>query len=419
MLTTLLYCLAACATPQVLAYDLDAGEVVFSDTATSAAAPAIRILAHDGSVRTVYEGGRLNYPSGVLIDRDGSILVVDYHGDGSSTNRVLRLPPSGGQVEVISNAGLNDCFMLTRGPLGQLYVSDGYSGVVEVLEDGAVVPFSGSGNPFSNPIAFGLDLRPGGEVLLAEAPTAGSTPPGSIWQIAADGTRSLLVSDPLYLRSPQDLAFALDGSIFVTHFDQYESEQAPRLVRLRPNASAKVVHDGLPLRKPKGVAVGSTGAVYIADTDAQAIFRWTPTGGMEHLVGDLDDGIDDGMPLNRPFGLAVVPDLWLRAERGPVAGESIEIVVESVPALGSHPVAIFASNLRSEFALKQIWAGAPGLMSLDPMSADQINFTLAPMGNETHVSRTIPAHMAGLALHLQALEPLKRLPSAALSFRVN
>jgi hypothetical protein len=415
---------SATATAQVQPYTLRPGELVFSDTATGTVPPAVRVLSRDGQVRTLLEADQLRYPSGVAIDRDGAVLVVNYEFDGSPLNGLLRLPPEGGPAQKLNFAGqadLNDCFMVVRGPLGELYVSNGYGGVREVLADGTTRLYSQGAAPGQHPTAIGIDLHPDGRVFLAEARPAGTSQfPGAISSLDAQGIAQVEVFDPGLLPAPQDIAFAPNGNLLVTNFAQYNpGKEAPRLVRIRANGTAQVLVDGAPLIKPKGIAVDARGHVVIADTDAKALWRWDERNGIQHLVGDLDDGIADGKPLNRPFDAAFVPELWIRVQGEPVAGQALELHIQGIERLGAHPFALFVANQRAAYALSQLWPGSTRSLSLNPTTSQRLFLVLPAGGAALRVVRQIPPAMAGLALHLQALEPRKQLPSAAVSFRVN
>lgn len=420
----LAFVIGAEASAQVQPYSLRPGEVVFSDTATGSLAPAVRVLGRDGQVRTLLEAGRLRYPSGVAIDRDGAVLVVNYEADGSPRNALLRLPPEGGPSQKLNFVGttdLNDCFMVVRGPLGELYVSNGYGGVREVLTDGTTRLYSDGAAQGRRPTAIGLDLHPDGRVFLAEAePVGTSLLPGAISSLDAQGIATVEVFDPSILPAPQGIAFAPNGNLLATNFAQYNhGNEAPRLVRIRANGTAEILVDGAPLIKPKGLAVNARGNVVIADTDAKALWQWDAQNGLRHLVGDLDDGVADGKPLNRPFDAAFVPELWLRVLGEPVAGQDFELYIEGIERLGGHPFALFVSNQREAYPLSQLWPGSSRSLSLNPTTSQYLLLVLPPAGAPLRVARQIPLSMAGLALHLQALEPRKQLASAALSFRVN
>jgi len=411
--------LAAPASAQVQPYSLSPGEIVFSDTAGAMIDPAVRVLGRDGKVRTLLEGAPLLYPSGVMVDRDGAVLVLDYHWQSSPDNALLRLPPEGGAPQRLNQQPLQDCFTVARGAQGQLYVADGFACIQEILPDGRVVNFW-KGTQAGFPIAFGLTVLPGGELLSSEAPQAATAERGGIYQLDAQGQPTTVFRDAALLRSPQDITVAPNGNLFVTHFDQYNpGAEAPRLVRLRANGTADLVVDGLPLQKPKGIASDELGNLVIADTDAKGLWRWDEQHGLRALIQDADDGVIDGKPLNRPFDATIVPQLWLRAPLEPVAGQNFTLVLEGMETLGGHPVGILVDHQRVAFPLSQIYPGSPRTLALDPNTADLFTVRMPAQGASVTLQRTIPPGMAGLALHLQAFEPRKQLPSPVISFRVN
>lgn len=407
------------ASAQVQPYALTPGEVVFSDTAGGSIDPAVRVLGRDGQVRTLLEGGPLFYPSGVMIDRDGAVLVLDYHSQSSPNNALLRLPPEGGTPQRLNQQALQDCFTVARGGDGQLYVADGFAGVQEILPDGQVVNFW-PGTQAGFPIAFGLSLLPGGELLSTEAPQASTAEKGGVYRLDAQGQASTVYRDAATLRSPQDITLAPNGNLFLTHYDQYNpGQEAPRLVRIRGIGTADILVDGLPLQKPKGIACDAFGQVVIADTDAKGLWRWDEQHGLRALVQDADDGVLDGKPVNRPFDAAIVPALWLRAPHQPVAGQDFTLILESVETLGGHPVGILVDHQRIAFPLEQLFPGSPRTLALDPNSADLFTIRMPALGAPVTLQRSVPPGMAGLALHLQAFEPRKQIPSPEISFRVN
>lgn len=420
LLCSLISLLGSDLTAQVQPYQLRPGELVFSDTALAGVPAAVRVLGQDGQVRTIIEGGELDYPSGVAIDRDGAILVVNFQSQASIKNGVYRLPPEGGAWQQLNHQGLlMDCFTVTRGAQGQLYVGDGFGGVQEILPDGRVSPFwPGSQKGF--PIAFGVALQPDGQLFASESPESNGTEVGAIYSLDAQGQPQTFFQDYRVLRAPQDIALAANGDLMVTHFDQYNpGQESPRLVRLRQNGTAAVLVDGAPLIKPKGIAANARGHLVIADTDAKTLWRWDAQNGLQSLVSDWDDGIADGKPLNRPFDAAFVPEFWIRVNGEPSAGQALEIHIESIQQLGGHPFALFISNQREAYPLAQLWPGSPRTLSLDPSAAQRLMLVMPAGGSPLRVSRQIPPSMAGLALHLQAVEPRKQLPSGAVSFRVN
>ncbi len=385
---------------QGVPYQLEPGDLVFTDTSVSPLRPAaVRVLHPDGSLETILSGAPLNYPDGILIDRDGALLVSNYAYDSSPDNAVLRLDPHTGFVSDFSRGILRDNFTLLRDGGGRVVVADGYAGLARLGPGGDLTHFS----PALVGVSFGLALDYDGSMLLSEPP-GNATTSGVIYRVGADGKRTRFAEDAHRMPAPNDLALAPDGSLFVTNF-HFWTQPNPRLVRVTRDGHAQILAAGGLLKKPKGVAVSALNQVVVADLDDQSILAWTPGTSMRRLISDWDDGVDDGVPVERPFALAWVPPLWLRTPQKMHPGLSSEVSISGIDAWRGQLVLLTASLAMGPTPMRALWPGSLQSSHLNLRNARVFSGLLPHDGSDLHIRAMVPGGVAGLALHLQVLLP--------------
>jgi sugar lactone lactonase YvrE/DNA-binding MarR family transcriptional regulator len=236
----------------------------------------------------------LDQPAGILVQRDGSLLVAER----GSRDRVLRIDPRTGGRRVWAK-GLDDPFGIVRTPDGSILVS----------QNGSIVAFDGRGRRRrtvaqveASPIAvsaggdvfyanrFGELGRIDGDgrirrydVELSVPHGLGFAPEGSLI-ISDTGTGRILSLDPENgrvrtiargLRAPLGLVVEPSGSVLVLEFD------TGRLLRVRRNGTKSTVAKGLV--KPYSLARSRNGTVYVAeagdlDRPSGRIRRIAPSG---------------------------------------------------------------------------------------------------------------------------------------------
>jgi hypothetical protein len=390
--------------------NLRPGDVVIADTPQNMQRGAIRIYRANGTVDTVLQGQPLESPGGIFIDRDGAILVSSYLYDGSVKNGVFRLDPAGGPVTNLVTTPLIDNFALVRDTNGDIIVADGYRGLMRVHSDGSTEQYS----PNSlNEIAMGVDLDFDGNILLACPPAADNqTTPGTISSVDESGARTILIQDANLIKSPNDLALAPDGSIMASNFTQYYPlTDQPRLVQIERSGIITELAVGGLLQKPKGVHVNEWGHILVADTDEQAILEFDPISGMQHLVWDMSDGVDDGNPVDRPFAVDQVPSLWLRTDREAVGGAQAQVSVSGISDYWGQPFALAISRVHGATPLNSIFPNSQRTSHLDLSRAILIHGQLPSNGADWSYSGFVPNSLAGSALHLQVFLPSHELLS--------
>ncbi len=132
------------------------------------------------------------------------------------------------------------------------------------------------------------ELFPSGELLIASA--------GSGAVAAYDEGGGTLPQPVTGLMLPQDLAFAPDGTLFV-------SDSGSDLV-LVTDASGAVLNtfgSGTPLADPCGLAFGPDGALYVASAGTDSVLVFDREGVLSGQIGAFDG-------LQQPWGLAFGPD---------------------------------------------------------------------------------------------------------------
>jgi serine/threonine-protein kinase len=234
----------------------------------------------------------LNGPIGLAAGKDGEVFIADTGG------QVVRRWSRDGRVVTVAGNGTAG-FSGDGGPAVEAQLHDPYG--VAVAEDGAVY------------IADDLNSR----VRLVDRDGRISTVAGG-GRAGGDGRPGTQAG----LMTPTSVAVAADGSIFIAEAHGH------RVRRLRTNGIITTLAgtgepgfsgDGGPatsarLNTPIALALGSDGAVYVADRDNHRIRRIAPDGAISTVAGTGAAGFggDGGRAIeasmNGPGGVAVASD---------------------------------------------------------------------------------------------------------------
>lgn len=220
--------------------------------------------AESGHVDGIGLAVRFNYPEGVATDANGTVYV------GDTDNNVIRRITSDGTVSTFAGLspteaagsadgkGADARFSFATGiavnESGMVYVSDRENHTIRRIEpDGTVTTFAGmagvygssDGNGSSARFRYpqGLALDEVGNLYVADSMNC------TIRRITPDGTVSTLAGSPFQTGM-------IDGTGTAARFN-----------------------------RPCGVAVGSDGNLYVADTDNHTIRRITPEGVVTTIAG--------------------------------------------------------------------------------------------------------------------------------------
>jgi len=265
----------------------------------------IRRVGPDGIITTVAGTGaagfsgdngpatlaQLNYPFALAVDDDGAILIADYD------NRRVRRVDANGIISTVAGTGeagiAADGSVATAAPLsgpcsvafasgGGFFIADATNHrVMRVDPQGHISTIAGTGQTY-----FPVDGR-----------RATSVPLAMPWGIAEAQDGALVVSD---MRN--SLIYRIDpgGAVQVLAGDGnggYLGDYGPATLAQ--------------MNEPRGLALDSAGAIYVADTNNHAVRRIDPDGTITTLAGTGVSGFTaDGTQADRaqlswPIGIAV------------------------------------------------------------------------------------------------------------------
>jgi trimeric autotransporter adhesin len=261
----------------------------------------LAVVAGTGKTGAPMDGGaateaRLNAPTGVIAESDGSLLIADHHH-----GCIRRVSPTGTITSVVGRCGnqgfsgdggpakaarLHDPMGIAEDRFGDLYIADEQNGRLRrVSPDGVVTTVAGGG---SIPIGSAPDGTLGTEVALSHPSYLAINPAGDVYM--SDFWANVVIRvDPndhiSHVAGTGVLGFSGDGGAAT---------------------SAQ-------LDFPTGLALTGSGALYIDDSFNNRIRRVSPGGVITTVVGTGTAGFSgDGGPavdatVNAPSGLALGP----------------------------------------------------------------------------------------------------------------
>ncbi|HEX9795302.1 MAG TPA: hypothetical protein VGC54_15065 [Planctomycetota bacterium] len=399
-------------------FELNPGEVLIADSAGTRGG-AIRVLRGDGSVDVLFEGQPLYLPCDVGLDRDGAVLLCNWSSQSWPANGIYRLDPGTGAIAQLNTDLLHDPFKFTRDGHGELVVGDGFRGLVRLHQDGTVTQLAPPS--FDVDPVVGVLLDYDHSLVYTEAPSVfwpTNDPPGKLFRFAAGGPPTLVARDGHVLVNPLDVVLDRDGTYLVSDANDYSGHtQRHGLVRVGRDGRMHTVTDQN-LLFPAGTEVAPRGIYLIADKDLQAVLALLPDGTMHELVSDFSDGDpSNGLPVDRPYDVAMVPLLWLRTEWQAMAGQVTEVEIRSLRREAGRSVWLAASPHPGPSPLAQWWPGDLQNAHLD-LNRAMIFFGVLDAQGGTRFRVPVAAGLAGQALHLQAFLPFRRRLSNPVSLPV-
>jgi RHS repeat-associated protein len=242
---------------------------------------------------------RLSGPTGVAIGPDGSLFIAEQASANQTGNRIRRVDLHG-IITTVAGTGIG-----------------GYSG------DGGPATQARLSAP------SGVAVGPDGSLFIADSGNGRIRrvrPDGMIMTVAGNGTSGSGGDGGLATQAQLGPSFGVavgpDGSLFIPDFSNNRIRRVGPdgiIITLAGGGSIIPFATGVPATQarlfgPIGIAVGSDGSLYSADSGSRRILRVGPDGILTVVAGTGDPGFSgDGGPatqaqLNAPYGVAVGPD---------------------------------------------------------------------------------------------------------------
>jgi hypothetical protein len=269
------------------------------------------------------------FPTGVATDASGNVYLAD-----SYNHRIRKITPSGvvttlagsGSAGFINGTGVESKFKYPYGVAvdlsGNVYVADGYnhrirkitpSGVVTTLAGSGIAGYSdGAGTSAEFNVPHGVAVDALGNVYVADVVNnriRKITPAGMVTTLA--GSRVQGFTDGIGIGAqfsgPTGVATDALGNVYVAdHNNNRIRKITPTgIVTTLAGSEASGFADGIGILAqfsgPDGVAVDSSGNVYVADSGNNRIRKITPLGLVTTLAGSGAYGFSDGTGVTAVF----------------------------------------------------------------------------------------------------------------------
>lgn len=236
-----------------------------------------------GSTDGASSVARFNFPEGIAVDSTGNIYVAD------AANHTIRKITATGVVSTLA----------------------GKAGYATDPNDSTYGNGAGSAARFTEP--FGVVTDAAGNVYVAggfDNAIRKITPAGVVTTVAGGGPTS-----PFNV--PEGIAIDAGGNLFVTdtyHCAIRKITPAGVVTLLAGGTAGSADGNGAAaqFRNPRGIAVDSSGTVYVADTFNHTIRKITPAGdvttfaGVTYVAG-YGDGLGTAAKFSYPTGLTIDP----------------------------------------------------------------------------------------------------------------
>jgi sugar lactone lactonase YvrE len=290
-------------------------------------------------------------PTAVALDRHGHSYIAD-----SANHRVRRVDPRGvvttvagtgtpgfsGDGGPAADAQLNTPIAVAVDQAGNLFIADSLNyRIRRVTPGGTISTFAGTGNPgFSGDfgqatnaqmrevLALAVDNQ--GNLLLADRVNNRirrvSATSGTIQTVAGNGQLGFSGDNgsatSASLALPEGVVVDSAGNIYIADVGNFRVRRVSTgniITTVAGNGALGFSGDGGPatsamISSPRAIAIDSTGALLIADSDNQRIRKVGLDGVIRTVIGTGTEGAsgDDGPPaaatLRAPRGMAVDPD---------------------------------------------------------------------------------------------------------------
>jgi DNA-binding beta-propeller fold protein YncE len=286
------------------------GEIVVADRGGTGIAGALYRLAPDGVPRRIVTTEPLSLPTGIAVDRDGTLVVAD--GRRDEPGRVVRVDPRTGAVTTIA-----DGWPLLA-PFGVAIEDDG-DVLVADLDAGSRLDFptgslAGTGAIYRLPRGLGVPILLSIDCCRWNAAAVATTPSGllavvDLGFLVFTGNGALTLVDPtsgvqdpvatsIPLLDPSGIVVDATGTLWVTDATNPQFGNAAILAIEPRTGTVTVVASGQPIVDPRGIAFTPEGDLVVTDSASRAVYKLT-------AVPLSFEVLASGPPLVTPWGIAV------------------------------------------------------------------------------------------------------------------
>ena len=214
-------------------------------------------------------GQTYSSPAEIALDSNGNLYVAD-----SGNNQILEISPSGG-VTTLLNSGLNAPEGVAINPAGTtLYVADTSNNriLAVALPSLAVTPLVTSGLKLPAAVA----VNPvNGDIIVAD------TGNSAIKQVTPAGAVTTLAGASAGVSGPYGVAVDASGNIYVANTG------ASNVLEISASGTVSALNGVVAgtLSSPYGVSVDAAGDVYVANTNGDDVVQVTPAGTVQTVAG--------------------------------------------------------------------------------------------------------------------------------------
>jgi hypothetical protein len=300
----------------------------------------VTTLAGSGSPDSVDGTGisaSFKYPKGMAVDSSGNIYVTDY-----SSHKIRKITPAGvvttlagsGSVGSADSTGISASFKTPFGiavdSSGNVYVADsGNHKIRKITPAGVVTTLAGSGfagstdstgTSASFDFPSGVTVDSNGNVYVADSANhkiRKITPAGVVTTLAGSGSVGSADGTGISasFKTPKGVALDSSGNVYVADTDNNKIRKitpagvVTTLAGSGISGSNDDTGTSASFKNPSGVTLDSSGNVYVADTFSSKIRKITPAGVVTTLAGSGDykstDGTGTSASFKYPQGIAV------------------------------------------------------------------------------------------------------------------
>ena len=321
----------------ILWHDILASNDLWMPDKTTGTGLTVSTLAGNGKkgyTNGAAKGAQFNFPTGVAVDKNGSVYVADQNNNrirvvfNGKVDLVAGNGPKGHKDGAAAGALFQDPMDVAVDSAGRVYVADELNHRIRAIYKGQVSTLAGDGYPgskdgaatsarFSSPVSVAVDSK--GDVYVADQNNHSIRliSGGKVSTLAGTGKSGFKngAAASSQFDTPSGIAVDSSGKVYVAdqNNERIRLISAGQVTTLAGSGTMGQLDGGAATAQfdsPIAVAVDNKGKVYVADQNNHCI-RVIEKGQVKTLAGDGYTGFQDGpvatARFNFPTGVAVGP----------------------------------------------------------------------------------------------------------------